>query len=582
MPRSTWKGPKPPDNEFKDFKNHVLHVRDGYWGGALEAVEKWYGELVGALSRQSWVEAVRAAGILSHYVCDPVHPFHTAQSEAENNIHRACEWSISKSYDDLLKIGETGGPQLELTVAAGDTWLRELMCRGAEIANANYERLIAHYDIHRGVSDPPAGLDSVARGLVADLIVYAARANAAILDRAFAAAGVSPPEVSLTAETVVAALEIPKKWLSRKLANAEDRRLVEAMYDELKTTGRVEQNLPADDRIVRELHRVEVLANQTAALEQQRARIVKAAAPLTMPLKATGVQSAPRAASAPIAAAGAPPPQVAPSLLPPKAAATGPVQQVPTPPPAPVNPPSHLQPAPKALDAAKAQGATGPSPYPGPSVARPVIPVPPSHAAPLKPAGQAPATEPMGTPPTIQPAFVPTPPPPATQAAPLTPAPVFSIPRPTVPMMPLAGAPEARLTPADDVEKAPSIGPKTAERLAGVGIKTVAQFLAADPATVAEQLDVRHITSATITDWKDQARLVMRVPGLRGTHAQFLVGSGYRTAEAIAAVAPEKLCADVLAYAGSPDGQRLLRDGSPPDVGKIKGWIASAAAAKAA
>ena len=28
-------GSKAPDNEFKDFKNHVLHVRDNYWGGAL-------------------------------------------------------------------------------------------------------------------------------------------------------------------------------------------------------------------------------------------------------------------------------------------------------------------------------------------------------------------------------------------------------------------------------------------------------------------------------------------------------------------------------------------------------------------
>ena len=27
-------GSKAPDTEFKDFKNHVLHVRDGLWGGA--------------------------------------------------------------------------------------------------------------------------------------------------------------------------------------------------------------------------------------------------------------------------------------------------------------------------------------------------------------------------------------------------------------------------------------------------------------------------------------------------------------------------------------------------------------------
>ena len=27
-------GSKAPDKQFKDFTNHVLHVRDGYWGGA--------------------------------------------------------------------------------------------------------------------------------------------------------------------------------------------------------------------------------------------------------------------------------------------------------------------------------------------------------------------------------------------------------------------------------------------------------------------------------------------------------------------------------------------------------------------
>ena len=54
-----------------------------------------------ALQRQDWQTAAYCGGVLSHYVTDPIQPFHTAQSEAENNIHRAAEWSMSKSYDDL-------------------------------------------------------------------------------------------------------------------------------------------------------------------------------------------------------------------------------------------------------------------------------------------------------------------------------------------------------------------------------------------------------------------------------------------------------------------------------------------------
>ena len=150
-------GSKAPDNEFKDFKNHVLHTRDGYWGGAPEQVRNWYRQLVEALAQQDWPVAVRCAGVLSHYYTDPLMPFHTAQSEAENNIHRATEWSISKAYDALALQGETEFADLRVELPAGPNWLAQLVCQGAERANRYYEKLIAHYDIKRGVVDPPAG-----------------------------------------------------------------------------------------------------------------------------------------------------------------------------------------------------------------------------------------------------------------------------------------------------------------------------------------------------------------------------------------------------------------------------------------
>lgn len=138
------------------------------------------------------------------------------------------------------------------------------------------------------------------------------------------------------------------------------------------------------------------------------------------------------------------------------------------------------------------------------------------------------------------------------------------------------------LTAADDIEAAPSIGAKTAERFYALGIHTVADFLAADAATAAELIDARHITTATITDWQDQARLVMAVPGIRGTHAQLLVGAGYRTAGAIGDADEAALSAALLRFAATSDGQRILRDGETPDIERIKGWIESAAAARAA
>jgi hypothetical protein len=36
------------------------------------------------------------------------------------------------------------------------------------------------------------------------------------------------------------------------------------------------------------------------------------------------------------------------------------------------------------------------------------------------------------------------------------------------------------------------------------------------------------------------------------------------------------LCAAVLAFATGNDGQRILREGTPPDIEKIKAWADSA------
>src|SRR5262249_46595325 len=54
-------GSKAPDNAFKDFKNHVLHVRDDYWGGAPEKAEEWYAALLEKLRAEAWSDAAYAA-----------------------------------------------------------------------------------------------------------------------------------------------------------------------------------------------------------------------------------------------------------------------------------------------------------------------------------------------------------------------------------------------------------------------------------------------------------------------------------------------------------------------------------------
>ena len=491
-------GSKAPDKSFKDFKNHVLHVGENYWGGAPEKVEAWYGHTVTALRAEKWADAAYAAGVLSHYYTDPIHPFHTGQTEAENAIHRACEWSISRSYNRLRTLGEANYPHLDVEVPDGDHWLRELTCDGAEYAHRYYEKLIAHYDVHVGTVRPEDGLDAIGSKVVAELLIYAANGFAHILDRAITDAGVTAPDVNLSLNTMIAALNVPAKWLEKRLSNKEDKAIVEAIYDELRATGRVEHALPEDDRVIRDLHAREVLTPKLAARAATRTERVPSGDPADVRRQEEIAQALKN----------------------------------------PIMPAAFAGDSDTALTRAVEKSK--------PTVTR---------AAPQPP--QIPTTVVASTPSSVtKPLAIP---------AEITEAPSLNR--------------KSYLSPSDDLEAAPSIGPRMAQKFADLGILTVADFLGQNPHEMAEVLDDSRIDGETLTDWQDQAALVIAVPGLRGTHAQLLVGAGYRTAEAIADADPIDLSADVLTFAASSDGKRVLRDGNPPDIEKIKAWVSSAALA---
>jgi predicted flap endonuclease-1-like 5' DNA nuclease len=559
-------GSKAPDNTFKDFKNHVLHVGESYWGGAPEKVEEWYGTTITALRAGNWEDAAYAAGVMSHYYTDPCMPFHTGQTEAENAIHRATEWSINRSYNALRMIGEARFANVAIKAQDGPNWVKEMTCDAAENAHRYYEKLIAHYDIHKGAVVPENGLDSISQTFIAELLMYAAEGFGMMLDRAIAESGVTAPEVGLTLETFLATLKIPSKWIEKKLTNAEDRKLVQAMYDELKATGRVDATLPEDDRTIRDLHASEVLAPKLADRSVKRVARIPAGSNGAITHKVTKFEQAlaesartvekvvvsvptvqPRAPapiSEPIAKPVAPVPQAVKSVAHPSALAAPLPAELPDAPPAPV--------------------ATKDKPL--------ALPPKGTFVTPRFELEREPEREPVRT-------------------APLAPATAIEkpAPAPTATVTHIAdaqqkAAPEHRtyLAEADPLEDAPSIGPKLAARFAGLGIHTVADFLGHDPHDMAELLDDSHIDAETIVDWQDQAQLVIEVPGLRGGGAQLLVGAGYRTTEALADADPVDLSADVLTFATSADGRRILRDGNAPDLEKIKDWVMSAREAMAA
>ena len=127
------------------------------------------------------------------------------------------------------------------------------------------------------------------------------------------------------------------------------------------------------------------------------------------------------------------------------------------------------------------------------------------------------------------------------------------------------------------VEEAPSIGPKTAERLATVGIRSVADLLNADPESTAEELGVRHINAETIAKWQHQARLVCRIPDIRGYAAQLLVECGFTEPEQIAVANVDEVVDRILQFCATKAGQRTLRNGKPPEADTIEEWVQSAA-----
>ncbi len=272
-------GAKAPDEEFKDFKNHVLHVRDKDWGGAVEACEEWYRRTVRALADKDWKQAAWSAGVMSHYYVDPIQPFHTHQTEEEGVIHRAVEWSFSKSYRTFQHILEHDlGGYPTMTAPGGDKWLAEMVKAGAKASNPHYELIIEHYNFDAGVKNPEAGLDRELKDAIAGLVGHAAVGLARILDRAFAEARVKPPKTAATLDAFFLTIEAPIQAVLKLMDDARAHREVEAQYEEFRRTGKVRATMGEDDKVVRALYAAEVLKTPLSSLDAKWPREIGAKA----------------------------------------------------------------------------------------------------------------------------------------------------------------------------------------------------------------------------------------------------------------------------------------------------------------
>jgi Domain of unknown function (DUF4332) len=248
-------GAKDPDNVFKDFENHVVHVSDGYWGGAAKTAKKWLEKSHRLLSIGNWKDAAYAIGVLSHYFTDPFMPLHTAQSPRESIVHRPLEWSVCCSYQEIYAEC-CSNEQLEIfEIPNGVDWLTDAIHLGATFANQYYDLLIDDYNMNEASRFPKLALGSDSRRVLAKLFVAVHTGWASVLDRIACEAAITLPKTPLTLPTILAGVQVPTKKIVQAIESAERRAEVQNILDEYLKTGKVVRNASIEQRTIQSIRK---------------------------------------------------------------------------------------------------------------------------------------------------------------------------------------------------------------------------------------------------------------------------------------------------------------------------------------
>lgn len=269
-------GAKDPDVRFRDFQNHVIHVDDGYWGGAPRVASQWYDRLQKYLRQARYADAAHAAGVLSHYFTDPMMPLHTAQSPVEKVLHRPIEWSVTKSYGSLIQRWRDDPTRTVFELSDQPGWLGESMLYAARLAHAHYSELLNQYDLAAGSKQPPSGLNEDLQTRLSDLLGLAVTGWARVLERVAWEAdqsGVTIPRASVTLGTVLAGVRVPDRLWIRRVAGKRQQSKVSAMVEEFRRTGDVVESLPSEQRIIARVRKIRHRERDYRARRELAARL---------------------------------------------------------------------------------------------------------------------------------------------------------------------------------------------------------------------------------------------------------------------------------------------------------------------
>jgi hypothetical protein len=118
-----------------------------------------------------------------------------------------------------------------------------------------------------------------------------------------------------------------------------------------------------------------------------------------------------------------------------------------------------------------------------------------------------------------------------------------------------------------------SLGPRTAGRLALVGVRTAGQLLDADAAGLALRLAVPQLSSEQLACWQREARLLLAIPGLSCETAQLFVAIDWLRPERIARGTPTELLASVEEKKQEKNCPNWLKNSAMPSVLEASDWI---------
>lgn len=254
-------GAAAPDVDFRDFRNHMLFPNDGMWGGAAAKADCWQRNLISALAKLEWENASYCAGVLSHYIIDALHPLHTAQSQADNDVYAALAHYTYVNYGELSRAARAldasdSGRQDRSAAAA--------VISGAVCANQQYDELLAHIELRRLASDPRGGLDWQGKALMVAFVRRATDVFAAQLASAIEQSGARAPVTAVPFAGMRAIAAMPFTAVSRWRRRRSLRRATEDAVAEFVASGHVTHAAPAEIRVKRELYAREVLARPVA------------------------------------------------------------------------------------------------------------------------------------------------------------------------------------------------------------------------------------------------------------------------------------------------------------------------------